>query len=117
MDWRTVATKCGYKNPTTARLEVKTYLERTGANLSNERRLEALEEELDRLDRLQEAHWHLAMAGDAKAADTVLKVIDRRIKLLGLDTLYEGAGQVTHNTLIISGNSDEFVQQLQEFHG
>lgn len=116
LDWRTVADKCGYKNSTTARLEVKTWLERTAANLSRERRLEALEEELDRLDALQEANWHQAIAGDVKATEAVLKVIDRRIKLLGLDTLYEGAGQVTHNTLIVTGAQDEFIDQLRDFH-
>lgn len=116
LDWRTVADKCGYPTPTTARTEVKVWLERTAANLSRERRLDALEEELDRLDALQEANWHQAIAGDTKATEAVLKVIDRRIKLLGLDTLYEGAGQVTNNTLIVTGAQDEFIDQLRDFH-
>jgi hypothetical protein len=49
------------------------------------------EQELQRLDRLQVGVWAAALAGDPRAADTALKIIDRRIKLLGLDapTRYE----------------------------
>ncbi len=41
--------------------------------------------EVARLDMLQEAMWSDAMAGAFKSVETVLKVIDRRIRLLGLD--------------------------------
>ncbi|MGA7688339.1 MAG: hypothetical protein WCA29_03820 [Jiangellales bacterium] len=40
--------------------------------------------ELHLLDRLQQAVWEDAVSGDVCAVDDVLKVIDRRIKLLGL---------------------------------
>lgn len=38
-----------------------------------------------RLDDLQEAIWDMAMAGDLKAVETVLRVMERRAKLRGLD--------------------------------
>lgn len=43
------------------------------------------ETELLRLDRLQRGQWTQAVAGDSRAADTVLKIVDRRMRLLGLD--------------------------------
>jgi hypothetical protein len=44
------------------------------------RRLEA-----DRLDRLQLAVWTKALRGDLPAVDRVLRVMERRARLLGLD--------------------------------
>ena len=41
--------------------------------------------ELDRLDNLQRTYWQPAVAGNLRAADFVLRVIDKRAKLLGLD--------------------------------
>ena len=41
--------------------------------------------ELERLDRLTLALWPRAQQGEAEAIDRVLKLMDRRAKLLGLD--------------------------------
>lgn len=41
--------------------------------------------EADRLDRLQAAVWMKALRGDLPALDRVLRVMERRAKLLGLD--------------------------------
>lgn len=41
--------------------------------------------ELERLDALMLAVWNKAKAGDYKAVDTVLRIMDRRAKYLGLD--------------------------------
>lgn len=43
-----------------------------------------VQQELERLDRLQMAHWKNARNGDTFATGTVLKVMDARAKLLGL---------------------------------
>lgn len=48
--------------------------------MSNE--LRALE--VARLDALQASLWDNAQGGDARAANTILKLIDRRCRLLGL---------------------------------
>jgi hypothetical protein len=40
--------------------------------------------ELDRLDRLHEAMWPRAMAGDLAAASVILRIMDKRARLLGL---------------------------------
>ncbi|GAA4085398.1 hypothetical protein [Actinomadura miaoliensis] len=42
--------------------------------------------ELERLDRLQAAAWGKALQGDLEAGNFCLRLIDRRIRLLGLDT-------------------------------
>lgn len=39
----------------------------------------------DRLDRLQVAVWTKALAGNMQAVDRVLRIMERRAKLLGLD--------------------------------
>lgn len=41
--------------------------------------------EVDRLDRLQFAIWERAKDGDIKAIDAVLRILDRRTRILGLD--------------------------------
>jgi hypothetical protein len=41
--------------------------------------------EMDRLDTLQRTYWQPAVNGNLRAADFVLRVIDKRAKLLGLD--------------------------------
>ena len=47
--------------------------------------------ELLRLDQLQAAHYKAAMNGDSAAAQRVLAIMDRRAKLLGLDSAGEEA--------------------------
>lgn len=43
------------------------------------------QQEADRPDALQRAVWEAAIAGDLHAVDRVLKIIERRCRLLGLD--------------------------------
>lgn len=65
----------------TAHTDVATALADIPKEEANElRKLEAA-----RLDALNQAHWENALNGDTNSAKIVLSVIDRRIKLLGLD--------------------------------
>lgn len=41
--------------------------------------------EAERLDRLQLAFWQKAIAGDGRSLDRVLRIMERRANLLGLD--------------------------------
>ena len=50
--------------------------------------------ELERLDRLHEALWPRAIGGDDAALDRLLRVIDRRVRLLGLDAPARGQADV-----------------------
>ncbi|WP_333746007.1 hypothetical protein [Streptomyces sp. IBSBF 2950] len=84
MDYATIAERLDYADRGAASKDVHRALE---ANLEAESAAVATlrEIEVQRLDRLQAAAWAKAAKGDLKAIETVLKVIDRRAKLLGLD--------------------------------
>ena len=51
--------------------------------------------ELARLDALQVPLWEKAMNGDVKAAGTILRIIETRSRLLGLDKQGSGQGAQT----------------------
>lgn len=59
-----------------------------------------LDLELDRLDRLQVRHFAAAMNGDTRAADTVLRIMARRAKYLGLDNRPKGDAARTTTDLL-----------------
>lgn len=75
-----IAEQLGYAHRSNARKAIQAALD--GALSEEADALRALE--LDRLDRLQLAHWQRATSGDVKATETVLKVMQHRAKLLGL---------------------------------
>lgn len=81
--YRAIGDKLGI-NPAQAYRYVRSALDEINARAN-----EAVEEmralELQRLDRLQSGLWTSAAGGDPKAAAVVLKVFERRAKLLGLD--------------------------------
>lgn len=83
-DWEQIAKTLGYSDKGSACKDVTRALEQAVAE-QNESAEVLRETELQRLDRLQRGHWASAIAGDTRAADTVLKITDRRMKLLGLD--------------------------------
>lgn len=85
MDWQTIADRLDYPSRGAACTDVSRAME---ANLEEQRTaVEVMREvESERLDRLQAAAWQSAARGDLKAIETVIKLIDRRIKLHGLDT-------------------------------
>lgn len=84
MDWQTIADRLDYSSRAAACVDVNRALE---ANLAEQSQAADTLREIEslRLDRLQAAAWPAAVKGDLKAIETVLKVIDRRIKLNGLD--------------------------------
>lgn len=84
MDWQSIADQLGYSTRGAAWTDVTRALE---ANLAEQTQAADTLREVEslRLDRLQAAAWPSAVKGDLKAIETVLKVIDRRAKLHGLD--------------------------------
>lgn len=76
-----IAQSLGYQGPSGARQAIASALKRTIAEPADALRvLEAI-----RLDRLQAAVWTKALGGDLPAVDRVLKIMERRARLLGLD--------------------------------
>jgi acyl carrier protein phosphodiesterase len=69
--------------------------------------------EAARLDDLQRVMWGQAAMGDRRAVDTVLKIMERRAKLLGLDTpVATKAVNVTLTPDELSQMSDDELQRL-----
>jgi len=69
--------------------------------------------EAARLDDLQRVMWEQAAMGDRRAVDTVLKIMERRAKLLGLDTpVATKAVNVTLTPDELSQMSDDELQRL-----
>jgi transposase-like protein len=75
-----IAREIGYANRGT--------VHRVVANALADRLVDGIDElrewEAARLDALQAAAWDKAMAGDVRAVNSVLKIIDRRCRLFGL---------------------------------
>lgn len=63
---------------------VKRAMQRAAGELREEAS-EALALELARLDAMQRVAWRIARTGDLQAIDRVLRISERRAKLLGLD--------------------------------
>ena len=89
-----IAKQVGYANPGS----VHKALERANARIVRDdiEQIRALEE--DRLDTLQAANWGKAMKGDFQAGTLVLRIMDRRAKLLGLDMPFKQEVVVTNAT-------------------
>lgn len=76
-----IADRLGYANPARARLAVTKALEHSFREPAKHVR----ELEARRLDELQAAAWPAAVAGSDKAINAVLRIMERRAKLFGLD--------------------------------
>lgn len=79
--WSVIAERVGYAGPSGA---YKAY-QRAAERMIRPNLEELRDTELDRLDRLQLGLWGKAIQGDVRAVDSVLRIIDRRARLLGLD--------------------------------
>jgi hypothetical protein len=82
LTWQRIAEETGYADHTGAYAAYKRAIKRTLQQPADELR----EQELDRIDRLQLAAWPNAMKGDIKSILAVVKLMERRARLLGLDT-------------------------------
>ena len=97
--WQQIADAVQYATPMGAWKAYQRACQRTLQEPTDEaRRIE-----LDRLDALQRTYWEPAVEGNLRAADFVLRVIDRRARILGIDAPqkiqaevvnYEGVGSI-----------------------
>lgn len=83
-----IAEQLGYRNRSGAYLAVDRALKATLREPADHVR----ELEQDRLDRLQRGVWDDAIKGDSFKVDRVLKIMERRADLLGLDAPKKVAG-------------------------
>ena len=76
-----IAEETGYKQASGAQRAYLRIMERTKPQAVEEHRWQ----ELDRLDRMQVALWPRAMKGDDKAINTIVRLMERRARLVGMD--------------------------------
>jgi flavin-binding protein dodecin len=80
--YRRIADMVGWTNPGTAHEAVMSAL----VEVTREPAETLRDLELARLDAMQGAIWDAALAGELQAVDRVLKIMERRAKLCGLDS-------------------------------
>lgn len=85
LDWQTIADKLKYASRGAANKDVSRAVDLLTREVVTAA-AELRDLELLRLDRLQAAMWRDAMNGDDKAVRAILRIMDRRARLLGLDT-------------------------------
>lgn len=76
-----ISQEIGWTEPSAAHKAVKRAIKRSMQDVGED----VLELEVARLDRLMEAIWDQAVGGDLQCLDRVLKIAERRAKLLGID--------------------------------
>lgn len=81
MSYSDIAAAIGYKSPSGAHQAVAHALKKTLREEADGLR----EMEAERLDALLNAVWDKAMRGNKDAVDRVLRIMERRARLLGLD--------------------------------
>lgn len=104
-----IAKKLGYPNGRRVMQAINNLIDKAIDVASDDRKREIIELELERLDALQSAAWGMAMTGDLKAIDSVLKVMQHRARLLSLG---EEKDTATSNTVIIS--AEDYATTLKE---
>lgn len=112
-DWYHIAKTCNISLSEAKRFTSQTAQEI--AQLSNEWELrEQLEIETSRLDKMQLALWDLAMEGDTRAVDSILRIISMRAKLRGLESVNETSSHATATTVVVAnGNDKEYIAALR----
>jgi hypothetical protein len=72
-------------------------------------------QELDRLDRMQVALWPRAMKGDDKAINTIVRLMERRARLVGIDAPTKIQAEVVNydGTRDIDGDIERIVNLIR----
>lgn len=109
--WAEIAEKIGSPTPSAAMFTVSRYLTEAAKNQSAQHQQEALQTQVDRYEALLRSWWPLATDGhDEKAAAVVLRALERLDRVLRLT---DGDVTVSRETIVVSGNQEEYVRQLQ----
>jgi hypothetical protein len=116
-NWDEIAKKHGYASVMSVQVEVRQYVQRAAVMMDEAKREEVLALELSRLDALQNAVWDMALMGSTKHVDAVLKVMGQRAKLLGLELLAQGVDSAQSKTVVVMGDTQEFIRSLSLVRG
>lgn len=107
-----IADELGYHSGSDVTKAINERLKIETQHLTETGRAGILQMEMDRLDRLQAKLWPGAMMGDPKSAEAVLKVMDRRIKITGLDSVDTATQQ--HTVLVVGGKEADYISSLKQ---
>ena len=105
LTFQRISEEVGFADASGAYIAYKRAMKRTLQQPADELR----EAELDRVDRLQLALWPKAMKGDNTSINTIIRLMERRARLIGLDTPIKVQNEVT---VIDGGDLDERVRQF-----
>lgn len=107
--WEAIAEVVGFSNASGAYKAYQRAIARVLVQPAEELRTQ----ELDRLDRLQRAYWADAMAGNVRAADFILRVIDKRCKILGIEAPQRIQAEViTYDGGSIDADIERIIREL-----
>ena len=111
MPYRQIAERVGYAHKGSVSRAVWHALDEcTAAGAAEFRQVE-----LDRLDALQAAHWDRALDGDVRCAQVVLRCIEARTRLLGLDQPATATAEAT--SVIAPGCEQQYAEALRANQG
>lgn len=85
LTYQAIADRLGFKSPASAKKTVDTALDEM-REIYREQAEQLIELECQRLDRLLQGLWLKAAGGNPRAVEAALKIMERRARLLGLDS-------------------------------
>ncbi len=114
LDYNRIAQAVGYETAAEAKRAIADALARLSPidDIALVRRME-----VDRLDTLMASRWKAAVSGDDGAMDRVLRILERRAKLLGLDSPSQsvlsgpGGGPIQMDVVAAATNILESLEQ------
>jgi hypothetical protein len=114
LTWATIAKETGYSGPSGA---YKAY-QRAAERLIRPNLEEYRDMEIDRLDRLQAGVWQSAAQGNVKSIDAVLRIINTRARLLGLEAPQKIQAEVTtYDGSELEERTRHFIALIREANG
>ncbi|WP_188197233.1 hypothetical protein [Nonomuraea sp. SYSU D8015] len=104
-----IAERLGYNSPQAASADITAALKRA-AKAEGMAAEHLLHLEIGRLDRMMAALWPKVLKGEVQAAETCLKIVNKRASLLGLDQINRN-GHPDHDMASLLGT---MLAQLQQ---
>jgi hypothetical protein len=106
-----IAEEVGYATPSGAQRALERIMTRNLPQAPEEFRWQ----ELDRLDRMQVALWPRAMKGDDRAIGTIIRLMERRARLVGIDAPQRIQAEVVNydGTRDIDGDIERIVNIIR----
>jgi len=106
-----IAERQGFSSPGAVAKAIKDEIMSAAREIPKEDRDTILQLEMDRLNFAQSKIWPSVEYGDLKAIETLLKIIQVRSKLQGLDMIDPTSG--TNTVLVVGGSEADYIERLR----